>query len=160
VLQCLSHVLVTFSARTTTLSSLMISRSFLALCLCSALEAPSAMAQWFGTPSPSGTDTNSTFDRIEAAKKDSQTRQRAVNIARAKAISLNGGLANYRPENCMFSSQAEGCLIRIDSSGFIFRFKGGAPGWQQYGWSPSYVTEIRVSADGREVTDVIENSRY
>lgn len=116
-------------------------------------------AQWFGSPSERPATRSNVLDNLESSRKDGQARQRAVNLARSKAVAMNGGLANYRPENCMFSSQAEGCLIAQDRNGFTFRFKGGSPGWQQFGYSATYITEIRISSDGKEILEVVENSR-
>ena len=45
-----------------------------------------------------------TFDKIEQMQKQGPSLQRAMNLARTKAISLNGGLSNYTPEACMFST--------------------------------------------------------
>ena len=41
--------------------------------------------------------------------------------------------------------------------GFLFRFQGGAPGWQQLGLQPNWDTEILVSSDGRQVVQVVFN---
>ena len=86
-------------------------------------------------------------------------RVRAVNLARDTAVKLNGGLTLYRPSKCMFDTSLGGgnCLIRRDSQGFLFRFLGGAPGWQQLGLPPTWETEILVSVDGRQVVQVVFN---
>ena len=86
-------------------------------------------------------------------------RVRAVNLARDTAVKLNGGLTVYRPAKCMFDTSLGGgnCLIRRDDQGFRFRFLGGAPGWQQLGLPPTWDTEILVSADGRQVVQVVFN---
>ena len=86
-------------------------------------------------------------------------RVRAVNLARDTAVKLNGGLTLYRPAKCMFDTSLGGgnCLIRRDDQGFRFRFLGGAPGWQQLGLEPTWDTEILVSADGRQVVQVVFN---
>jgi hypothetical protein len=86
-------------------------------------------------------------------------RVRAVNLARDTAVRLNGGLSVYRPANCMFDTSLGGgsCLIRRDDQGFLFRFLGGAPGWQQLGLQPTWDTEIQVSPDGRQVVQVVFN---
>ncbi|MCX5945165.1 MAG: hypothetical protein NTZ53_07635 [Cyanobacteria bacterium] len=87
------------------------------------------------------------------------SRVRAVNLARDTAVTLNGGLSVYRPANCMFDTSLGGgpCLIRRDDQGFLFRFLGGAPGWQQLGLQPNWDTEILVSPDGRQVVQVVFN---
>jgi hypothetical protein len=86
-------------------------------------------------------------------------RVRAVNLARDTAVRLNGGLSVYRPANCMIDTSLGGgsCLIRRDDQGFLFRFLGGAPGWQQLGLQPTWDTEIQVSPDGRQVVQVVFN---
>ena len=86
-------------------------------------------------------------------------RVRAVTLARDTAVKLNGGLTLYRPAKCMFDTSLGGgnCLISRDDQGFRFRFLGGAPGWQQLGLPPTWDTEILVSADGRQVVQVVFN---
>ena len=86
-------------------------------------------------------------------------RVRAVNLARDTAVKLNGGLTLYRPAKCMFDTSLGGgnCLIRRDDQGFRVRFLGGAPGWQQLGLPATWDTEILVSADGRQVVQVVFN---
>ena len=116
--------------------------------LSTALLAGSAKAQ-----APSG------LDRIDALQQQSAARQRAINLARDTAVRLNGGLSRYVPEACMFASGGRGgsCLVRSSSKGFLFRFKGGAPGWQQLGLPASTRSEILISADGRQVLEVLLN---
>ena len=86
-------------------------------------------------------------------------RVRAVNLARDTAVKLNGGLTAYRPAKCMFDTSLGGgnCLIRRDDQGFLFRFLGGAPGWQELGLQPNWDTQILVSADSRQVLQVVFN---
>lgn len=52
---------------------------------------------------------------------------RAINMARTRAVKINGGLQAYRPASCMFATADPDnpCLISNDSDGFIFRFMGG-----------------------------------
>ena len=58
----------------------------------------------------------------------------------------------------MVAAWAEGCLVSNTESGFVFRFQGGAPGWQQQiPPQPTVLTEIRVSADGDRILDVPYN---
>ena len=97
---------------------------------------------------PAGVDAEVSFARV-----------RAVNLARETAVKLNGGLTLYRPAKCMFDTSLAGgnCLIRRNNQGFLFRFLGGAPGWQQLGLQPNWETEILVSADGRQVVQVVFN---
>ena len=58
----------------------------------------------------------------------------------------------------MYALRGEGCLVSNTDSGFVFRFQGGAPGWQQQTPpQPTVLTEIRVSADGDRILDVPYN---
>lgn len=84
---------------------------------------------------------------------------RALNLARNEAIRINGGLTVYRPASCMFSTSAPSnpCLIRSDAKGFVYRFRGGVPGWESNRIAPSTETEIRISGDGRSLVKVIYN---
>jgi len=84
---------------------------------------------------------------------------RAVNLARGTAIAQNGGLSVYRPAQCMYETASAGnqCLVSSDANGYLFRFLGGAPGWQQLGLPPTTETEIRIAADGRSVLGVLYN---
>lgn len=61
---------------------------------------------------------------------------------------------------CMFETASAGnkCLISSTSSGYLFRFLGGAPGWQQLDRTASVETEIRISSDGRTVLGIDYNS--
>ncbi len=97
--------------------------------------------------------------QAEVGVEVSFARVRAVNLARDTAVKLNGGLTAYRPAKCMFDTSMDGnnCLIRRDDRGFLFRFLGGAPGWQQLGLQPNWDTEILVSSDGRQVVQVVFN---
>ena len=83
---------------------------------------------------------------------------KAANQARMRAERLNGGLSRYRADRCMYVLRGEGCLVSNTESGFVFRFQGGAPGWQQQiPPEPTVLTEIRVSADGDRILDVPYN---
>ena len=83
---------------------------------------------------------------------------KAANQARMRAERLNGGLSRYRADRCMYDLRGEGCLVSNTESGFVFRFRGGAPGWQQQTPpQPTVLTEIRVSADGDRILDVPYN---
>lgn len=84
---------------------------------------------------------------------------RALNLARNTAIQTNGGLSVYRPAQCMYETASAGnqCLISNTSNGYLFRFLGGAPGWQQLNLAPTVETEIRISSDGRAVLGVDYN---
>ncbi len=78
---------------------------------------------------------------------------RALNLARQWAVNRNGGLTVYEPARCMVATGEGGgaCLLRNDAQGFLFRFNGGAPGWQSRGEAPTTLTEILVAPDGRAV---------
>jgi hypothetical protein len=82
---------------------------------------------------------------------------RAVNMARMKAETLNGGLQVYRAAACMHQQSGGACLIRSSSAGYVFRFYGGGPGWQQLGLPPTVETELLVAPDGRSIREVIYN---
>lgn len=88
---------------------------------------------------------------------DSQIR--AINTARNAAVTANGGLSVYRPAKCMFetTNPFNKCLISNDDNGFVFRFLGGPPGWQQLNLQPTLQTQIRISNDGRTVLQTIYN---
>lgn len=118
-----------------------------------ALLAPAAMAQ---APGPT---VQQTFDRIEQLQQQAAARQRAINLARNTIVRLNGGLTQYMPEACMFASGGRGgsCLVQNDAQGLLFRFNGGAPGWQQLGQPPTISSEVLISPDGRSVVQVIRN---
>jgi hypothetical protein len=85
------------------------------------------------------------------------TRQRATNVARMQAERLNGGLGVYRPAACMYERGGGDCLIKGSAEGYLFRFLGGAPGWQILGLPATRETEIEVSPDGRTVVKVVYN---
>ena len=92
------------------------------------------------------------------AQTDPMAPKRALNLARDTAIRINGGLSNYRPGRCMYKGIANNpCLAQRDASGFIFHFPGGKPGWQESGTPPTQVTVLRVSPDGRAITQTIHN---
>ena len=97
---------------------------------------------------------------------------RAINLARTTAIAQNGGLSRYRPAQCMFqtANTENPCLIsspddtnnarnnrNTNNDGYVFRFQGGSPGWQQMNQRPTLETEITISADGRTVQQVNYN---
>jgi hypothetical protein len=100
-----------------------------------------------------------TLERIDQMQQQAPARQRAMNLARNTAIKLNGGLSAYVPAACMFGSGGSGgsCLVENNDQGFLFRFNGGAPGWQQLGQPPSFTTEILISPDGRTVSQLVYN---
>ncbi len=83
---------------------------------------------------------------------------KAANLARMRAESLNGGLGQYRAASCMYETGAGSCLESVSDSGFLFRFRGGAPGWQQQTPpEPSIETSVLVSRDGERILEVSYN---
>jgi hypothetical protein len=84
---------------------------------------------------------------------------RAINLARNTAVKLNGGLNVYRPAACMFTTDISGgsCLVQTNSDGYLYRFLGGAPGWQQLGLPATTETELLISPDGRNVVNLLYN---
>jgi len=126
-----------------------------ALILCGLLGVPSqATAQQPvqpALPSPTAAPIPaSSFDPVLAGL-------RAANVARMQAERLNGGLGVYRTQACMHSNRGADCLIRRDGEGFLFRFLGGPPGWQQLGLPATVETEILISPEGTRVERVIYN---
>ena len=91
------------------------------------------------------------------AQSDGSSSLRAANMARMKAENLNGGLQVYRAAACMHQQAGGPCLIQSSSAGYLFRFYGGGPGWQQLGNPPTVETEILVEPDGRSIQKVIYN---
>ena len=92
------------------------------------------------------------------AQQFSKDHVRAVNAARMRAESINGGLSQYRAAKCMYATSRGGAeCLKSKTDGFLFVFGGGAPGWQEEGQPASVETEIRVSADGSSDIDVIYN---
>ena len=83
---------------------------------------------------------------------------KAANLARMRAESLNGGLGQYRAASCMYETGAGSCLEFVSDSGFLFRFQGGAPGWQQQTPpEPTIETSVLVSRDGERILEVPYN---
>ena len=83
---------------------------------------------------------------------------KAANMARMRAEALNGGLRVYRSDRCMYVTRGVDCLVSADEKGFLFRFLGGEPGWQQQTPpQPTLETEVLVSIDGDEILDVPYN---
>lgn len=94
--------------------------------------------------------------RAEQSLPFAQTK--AANLARMRAESLNGGLGSYRAAGCMYETGAQSCLASKTNEGFLFRFKGGAPGWEQQNPpSPSLETSVLVSRDGDRILEVPYN---
>ena len=86
------------------------------------------------------------------------TQPKAANLARMRAELLNGGLGQYRAASCMYETGAGSCLESVSDSGFLFRFRGGAPGWQQQTPpEPTIETSVLVSRDGDRILEVSYN---
>ena len=84
--------------------------------------------------------------------------RRAINLARGTAVSLNGGLSQYRPSTCMFASAiGNTCITRSDSQGIEFTIPGGPPGWEQNDEEPSVITVVVIAPDGRSVLESSNN---
>jgi hypothetical protein len=103
------------------------------------------------SPTPSTPSQSTTTVDLLASR-------RAINLARGTAISLNGGLSQYRPGNCMFASAKDNpCITRSDLEGIEFTIPGGPPGWEQKGNKPSVTTVVVVATDGRSVLESRNN---
>lgn len=91
------------------------------------------------------------------AQSNDSSSLRAANMARMKAENLNGGLQVYRAAACMHQQGGGPCLLKSSAEGYLFRFYGGGPGWQQLGNPATVETEILVAPDGRSIRQVIYN---
>lgn len=91
------------------------------------------------------------------AQSNGSSPLRAANMARMKAENLNGGLQVYRAAACMHQQGGGPCLLKASAEGYLFRFYGGGPGWQQLGNPPTVETEILVAPDGRAIRRVVYN---
>ena len=86
-----------------------------------------------------------------------RTQERAANLARMKAETLNGGLTKYRTAACMHQLGGGTCMVRASTDGYRFQFLGGTPGWETMKRKATVETQIMVSADGTKVDQVIYN---
>ena len=86
-----------------------------------------------------------------------QSQERAANLARMKAETLNGGLTKYRTAACMHQLGGGSCMVRASSDGYRFQFLGGTPGWETMRRKATVETQIMVSPDGTKVEQVIYN---
>ena len=95
---------------------------------------------------------------IQAAPSLPLAQPKAANLARMKAESMNGGLASYRAAACMYETGASSGLISKSDQGFLFRFRGGPPGWEQQSPpSPTLETKVLVSLNGERILAVPYN---
>ncbi len=111
------------------------------------------------SPAAHAQAVDQTLQRIDQLQQLAPARQRAINLARNTVVKLNGGLSQYTPAACMFASGGGvgSCLVQQNAQGFLFRFNGGTPGWQQLGTAPTTTSEILISPDGRSVVQLIYN---
>ena len=86
-----------------------------------------------------------------------QTQERAANLARMKAETLNGGLTKYRTAACMHQLGGGTCMVRANTDGYRFQFLGGTPGWETMNRKATVETQIMISPDGTKVDQVIYN---
>jgi len=86
-----------------------------------------------------------------------QSQERAANLARMKAETLNGGLTKYRTAACMHHLGGGSCMVRASSDGYRFQFLGGTPGWEPMKRKATVETQLMVSPDGTKVDKVIYN---
>ena len=86
-----------------------------------------------------------------------RTQERAANLARMKAETLNGGLTKYRTAACMHQLGGGTCMVRASTDGYRFQFLGGTPGWETMNRKATVETQIMISPDGTKVDQVIYN---
>jgi hypothetical protein len=86
-----------------------------------------------------------------------RTQERAANLARMKAETLNGGLTKYRTAACMHQLGGGTCMVRANTDGYRFQFLGGTPGWETMNRKATVETQIMISPDGTKVDQVIYN---
>lgn len=130
-------------------------RSLTPLASLALLLSPAALRAQEGSATPTAPPAASS---APTAPLDPYTSsQRATNLARMHAERLNGGLGQYRAQACMHRTRGGDCLIRRDSAGFLFRFLGGPPGWQQLNLPATVETELLISRDGTRVERVLYN---
>jgi len=121
------------------------------------LFTPAAMAQ-NSPPAAQPQQRQSIIGRLGQLEQESQSLQRAVNLARNTAVELNGGLGRYQPGLCMVEARRiQECLISHGPNGFVFRFPGGPPGWVAEQKAATVESEISIAADGRSVLRSIYN---
>lgn len=121
------------------------------------LFTPAAMAQG-SPPAEQPQQRQSIIERLGQLEQESQSLQRAVNLARNTVVELNGGLRQYQPGLCMVEARRiQECLISRGPSGFVFRFPGGPPGWVAEQKAPTVESEISIAADGRSVLRTLYN---
>lgn len=104
----------------------------------------------FATNSPAFLNS---YAEIPQTSASADALRRAVNVARMAAERNHGGLAFYRAAACMYQRGGGKCLTQHDNRGFLFRFQGGPPGWEQLRIAPTTSTQILVAPDGRLILE-------
>lgn len=94
---------------------------------------------------------------LASAQVIGQAQMRAANLARMEIERLNGGLGKYFTGQCMHQKGGGNCMIRSDTKGFLFRFPGGAPGWEAKQKPATVESEILISPDGTRIEKVVYN---
>lgn len=72
---------------------------------------------------------------------------RAKNLARQAAVSANGGLNRYRPENAMHGPAAQAPFVENSDGSWTFTIKGRRPESNNF----TIETVVTVSKDGKQV---------
>ena len=93
------------------------------------------------------------YAEIPQTPETTDALRRAVNVARMAAERNHGGLAFYRAAACMYQRGGGNCLSQQNNRGFLFRFQGGPPGWEQLRIAPTTTTQILVAPDGRVILE-------
>ena len=110
------------------------------------------------TPDVRCAPTGGGVEPFRSSPTDPFAAKRALNLARGTAVSINGGLSQYRPSSCMFRTAAGNpCITRSDTSGIEFTIPGGKPGWQESGDNPTVLTVVTITPDGRTVIESSQN---
>lgn len=87
------------------------------------------------------------------------TEIQAANLARMEAERLNGGLSKYFTANCVHQKGGGDCLVSTGDQGYLFRFLGGAPGWEVNRQAATVETEILVAPDAKSIQRVVYNGK-
>ena len=87
------------------------------------------------------------------------TEIQAANLARMEAERLNGGLSKYFTANCMHQKGGGDCLVSTSDQGYLFKFLGGAPGWEVNKQAATVETEILVAPDAKTIQRLVYNGK-